>query len=122
MVAEMSILRTVTSALLLIGGIAGCSHMTPGTVAMTTESGPTTRGSTESTTPRTESDALTITCKDYLVLDDAAQTAIVAEILAQQGSVLGSANSDATKTLADAVCQFLPKSTVKEILVGGPVP
>jgi hypothetical protein len=101
--------RTV-AALLLIGGIAGCSHMTTGTVAMTTEAGPPS------------ADALTITCEEYLDLDAAEQKAIVGEILAQPGSVLLPGNSEATKTLADAVCQFLPKSTVKEILVGGPVP
>jgi hypothetical protein len=127
---------TVAAALLAVGAIAGCTDMTTGTVAMTTESGPTTRRSTESTTPSTSSRsptprtssgapppsrALTISCRDYLRLDVASQTAIIAEILKQEGSPF-SGSSDVAKQLADAVCQFIPSSTVHEILVGGPVP
>jgi hypothetical protein len=137
MVAEMRThVWTVAAAVLVIAGVAGCSNMTTGTVAMTTESGPTTRRPTAPTTPRTTSrspaprtssdvpppsDALTISCKDYLRLDVATQTAIIAEILRQEGSVLNG-SSDIAKQLADAVCQFIPSSTVHEILVGGPVP
>ena len=115
--------RTVAAALFLIVGLVGCSHMTQGTASMPTGS----RGSSPSSAPRTSadappsSDALTITCGDYIKLDEAAQTEIIAEIMKKQGSVLDG-RPDVTKQLADAVCQFLPKSTVQEILVGGPVP
>jgi hypothetical protein len=115
--------RIVAAAVFLIGGIAGCSHMTQGTASMPEGS----RGGSQSTSPRTSSsaapssDPLSISCRDYLRLDEAAQTEIIAEIMKKQGSVLDGA-PDVTKQLADAVCQFLPKSTVQEILVGGPVP
>jgi hypothetical protein len=115
--------RSVATALFLIGGLAGCSHMTQGTAAMPAQS----RGASPSTSPRTSSEApassdpLTMSCRDYLRLDEAAQTEVIAEIMKKQGSVLDG-SPDVTKQLADAVCQFLPKSTVQEILVGGPVP
>jgi hypothetical protein len=43
---------------------------------------------------------------------------VIEEILAQEGSVLGPQNTEIAKTLADAVCQFLPTGTVSEILLG----
>jgi hypothetical protein len=63
-----------------------------------------------------------MTCKDYLDLDPNTQTAVIDEILNQEGSVLGPQNTEIAKTLADAVCQFLPTSTVSEILLGGSPP
>jgi hypothetical protein len=123
------------AAILLAAGITACERTTPGTVAMTTEPGAsTTRSSTPSTSqprtssPRTSSnvpppsDSLTMTCKAYLDLDPDTQTAVVDEILKQEGSVLGPQNTEIAKTLADAVCQFLPTSTVSEILLGGSPP
>jgi hypothetical protein len=130
--------RTVTAAVVLIAGIAGCSHMTTGTATMRPQPDPETRRSIaptiprstipRSTSPRTSSNvpppsnSLTITCKDYLDLDKASKIAVVEEILKQEGSVLDPTTSDISQTLADAVCQYLPNSTVKEILIGGPVP
>ncbi len=128
------------ATLMLAAGITACERTTPGTVAMTTEPGfTTTRTSTPfplptlptrpgTSTPRTSSnvpppgDSLTMTCEQYIDLDPDTQTAVIEEILAQEGSVLGPQNTEIAKTLADAVCQFLPTSTVSEILLGGGPP
>jgi hypothetical protein len=133
--------RTTAAAVVLIAGIAGltgCSHMTTGTATMRPQPVPETRRTAaptvprtttaRPTTPRTSSDvpapsnSLTMSCKDYLELDQNTRRAVIDKILEQHGGGLGGDESDITKTLADAVCQFLPTSTVSEILVGGPVP
>jgi hypothetical protein len=115
------------------GAIAGCDRTTPGTVAKTTEAGPSTRLSTSprattsaprTSAPRTSSDvpppgdALGMTCADYVDLDEASQTAVIEAILKNEKSVLSPGDSEIAKTLADAVCTFLPESTVSEILLG----
>jgi hypothetical protein len=115
------------------GAIAGCDRTTGGTVAMTTEAGPSTRISTSSrpttsaprtSTPRTSSNApppggaLAVTCEEYVDLDKAGQTAVIEEILKDEKSVLSPGDAEIAKTLADAVCTFLPDSTVSEILLG----
>jgi hypothetical protein len=123
------------AAVVLAAGITSCERSIPGTVAMTTEPGPsTTRSSAPSkarpstSTPHTSldvpppSNSLTMTCKDYTDLDPDTQTAVIQEILTQEGSVLGPENAEIAKSLADAVCQFLPDSTVSEILLGGGPP
>jgi hypothetical protein len=63
-----------------------------------------------------------MTCKEYIDLDPDTQTAVVEDILAQEGSVFGPENTEIAKTLADAVCQFMPTGTVSEILLGGSPP
>jgi hypothetical protein len=124
----------VAAALFVVAAaVAGCDRTTEGTVAMTTEAGPPLRSSTSSrptpssprtTLPRTSSpapppgDALALTCKQYVGLDEASRTAVVEEILKDQSSVLSPGDADIAKTLADAVCTFLPDSTVAEILLG----
>ena len=100
---------------------------------MTTEAGPSTRVSTSSrpttssprtSTPRTSSnapppgDALSVTCAEYVDLDTADKTALIEEILKDESSVLSPGDAEIAKTLADAVCTFLPDSTVSEILLG----
>jgi|GEM_PF-1215762 hypothetical protein len=130
--------RTAAAAVILIAAITGCSHMTTGTATMRPQPVPETRRATPPTIPRTTSarptaprpssdvpapsNSLTMSCADYLDLDQATRTAVIGEILKQHGSGPGNDEADITKTLADAVCQFLPNSTVSEILVGGPVP
>lgn len=129
--------RTIAATVVLIAGITGCSHMTTGTATMRPQPVPETRRSTVPTIPRTTSprstaprpssdvpapsNSLTMSCQDYLDLDQETRLAVIGEILRQHGSAL-EGGSDITKTLADAVCQFLPNSTVSEVLVGGPVP
>jgi hypothetical protein len=118
---------------LVAGAVAGCDRTTPGTVAMTTEAGASTRISTSprpttssprTSTPRTSpnapppGNALNITCADYIDLDTADRTAVIEEILKDQASVLSPGDAEIAKTLADAVCTFLPESTVSEILLG----
>ncbi|BDX29804.1 hypothetical protein TUM20985_03510 [Mycobacterium antarcticum] len=132
-------LRVLVAAATFVvaGAIAGCDRTTPGTVAMTTEAGPSTRTSTSSrpttssprtSTPRTSSEApppggaLGVTCSEYVDLDDAGKTAVIEEILSSENSVLGTGDAEIAKTLADAVCTFLPDSTVSEILLGGTPP
>ncbi|TPG28314.1 hypothetical protein [Mycolicibacterium hodleri] len=119
------------------GAVAGCDRTTPGTVAMTTEAGSSTRVSTSSrpttssprtSSPRTSSeapppgDALSVTCAEYVGLDSASKTAVIEEILKDETSVLSPGDAEIAKTLADAVCTFLPESTVAEILLGGTPP
>lgn len=67
-------------------------------------------------------DALTMTCADFNKLDAATKKAVVNAILEGEDSILGPENVDIARSLADAVCQFLPDSTVSEVLLGGPVP
>ena len=123
----------VAAGVVLAGALAGCGHTVTGTVAMTTEPGATTRTTSKpSTSPRTSSprtstpatpgDAQSVTCSQYNDLDDADKTAVIDEILATEGSMLGPENTDIAKTLADAVCQFLPNGKVSEILLGSPPP
>ncbi len=63
-------------------------------------------------------DALAVTCQEYVGLDKAEQTAVIEEILKDAKSVLSPGDAEIAKTLADAVCTFLPDSTVSEILLG----
>lgn len=129
--------RVLVAALTFVvaGAISGCDRTTPGTVAMTTEAGPSTRSSTSSrptpssprtSTPRTPSnapppgDALSVTCEQYGGLDQASRTAVVQEILSNEASVFTPEDAEIATTLADAMCTFLPESTVAEILLGGP--
>ncbi|MEU0498163.1 hypothetical protein [Mycobacterium sp. NPDC006124] len=127
----------VAAALVAVtAAVAGCDRTTEGTVAMTTEAGPPLSTSTSSrpiptlpTLPRTNTpgpsspapppgDALALTCEQYVGLDEASRTAVIQEILKDQNAVLGPNEADIAKTLADAVCTFLPDSTVSEILLG----
>ncbi len=127
----------VAAAFAVTGAAAGCDRTTSGTVAMTTEAGSSTRTSSSrpttssprtstprTSTPRTSSqapptgDPLDATCSQYVALDEAGRTAIIEEILQNESSVLGPSDAEIAKTLADAVCTFLPDSKVSEILLG----
>jgi hypothetical protein len=129
--------RVAAATFAVAAVISGCDRITEGTVAMTTQAGPSTSVSTPSrpttssprtSTPRTPApapapgDAANVTCEEYATLDDDAQTALIEEILSDQSSVLGPGDAEIAKTLADAVCTFLPDSTVSEILLGGTTP
>jgi hypothetical protein len=61
-------------------------------------------------------------CKEYNGLDADTQLAVIEEIVSQEGSVIGQQNTEIAKTLADAMCQFIPDSTVSELLLGGSPP
>jgi hypothetical protein len=60
-------------------------------------------------------------CREFDGLDEATKLAVIREILAQKNNPLGQ-SEDIAKTLVDAVCQFLPDSTVNEVLLGGSPP
>jgi len=133
------------ATIVLAAGITACERTTPGTVAMTTEPGASLSTSPRTTsrptlptfpglpgipglpsTPRTSSNvpppsnSLTMKCKEYNGLDADTQLAVVQQIVSQQGSVIGQQNIEIAKTLADAMCQFIPDSTVSQLLLGGP--
>jgi hypothetical protein len=126
--------RHAAAALITVGVLAGCSHTTAGSVAMTTEPGPSTTRSSNptptSTIPSSSApsapgapapgDAMTMTCKEYSELDEDSQQAVIDEIVGEQGSLIGPENAELAKTLADATCGFLPDAVLSEILLGGP--
>lgn len=59
-------------------------------------------------------------CDEYNDLDPETQRAVIEEIVAQQGSVLG--NTDIAQTVAGAVCLLFPQNTVSDVLLGGSPP
>ena len=59
-------------------------------------------------------------CSEYSELDDATQLAVLRAILADQHSILGEGNDEIAKAIADPMCQFMPESTVRELLGGSP--
>lgn len=61
-----------------------------------------------------------MTCHEYNALDDATRLAVLRAILADQNSMFPKGQEDMVKTVADAMCQFLPDSTVSELLAGSP--
>ena len=131
--------RAAAAALILVGVLAGCSRTTTGEVAMTTERGLTTSARTSpQTTPRIPStrtpstprtpnpnapaNSLTMSCEEYNDLDEDTQRAVVDEIISQEDSVFDPQVAEVAKTLADAMCQFLPTSKVSDVLFGGSFP
>jgi hypothetical protein len=138
--------RLAAAALIGASLVVACSRTVEGTAtragspdatAETRLPSPSTRSSTprstpRSTTPRTSTsrtpsasppgDPLTTTCAEYTDMSPADQSAVIEAILAEEGSVLGPENVDIAKSLTDAACQFLPKATVSEILLGTPPP
>jgi hypothetical protein len=135
------------AALILAGLTAGCERTTPGTVAMTTQPGPPiTSPSTKTPTtvpglpgipipdipipgfPRNTDvpvvpappNALTMTCSDFIKLDEATRLAVIRAILAQENNPLGPNGESVGQMLAEAACQFLPEATVSEVLMGKP--
>ena len=129
----------VATAVLCIGIAAACERSVPGTVAMTTEPGPPlttatmtamptiTFGPGPSSNPTPTSavpapaNSLTMTCKEFSGLDDATRKAVVQAILAQQkdsSSPFGMLGAEFAESMATTVCQFLPQSTVKDVLTG----
>jgi hypothetical protein len=132
------------ASILLAAGITACERTTPGTVAMTTEPGASLSTSQRTTsrptlpsfpgipglpsTPRTSSNvpppsnSLTMKCEEYNGLDADTQLSVIQKIVSQDGSVIGQQNVEIAKTLADAMCQFIPSSTVNDLLLGGSPP
>lgn len=143
--AARPVAGAAVAALLLAGALTACSQTVEGTATRAgspdstadTRTPPTTRRPSTTSSPRTTSprstdsptpgappsgDPLTMTCEEYVDLDAAGQDAVVEAILTEEGSVLGPENTDIAKSLADAMCQFLPSATVSELLLGTPPP
>jgi hypothetical protein len=61
-------------------------------------------------------------CSEFVNLDQATRLAVVRAILAGQDSVFGPMGAEFASSMANTMCQFLPDSTVREVLTGSPPP
>jgi hypothetical protein len=61
-------------------------------------------------------------CSEFIKLDDAAQLAVVKEILDQSHSAFSPFGDDLAESMANTMCQFLPDRTVYEVLAGSTPP
>jgi hypothetical protein len=147
-VAQMkTYVRVGAAALMVVGLAGGCSRTTEGTVAMTTEPGPPISSEdTETAQPTIPGlpdfelpdmpglpgfpgsdvpdvppppNAQTMTCEEYVDLDEATQKAVVKAILNEDGVTDESAELTAI-LMASAMCQFMPELTVSEVVSGSP--
>jgi hypothetical protein len=116
--------------------LTACVKTTGGSVAMTTEPGaPITTSSPTTTTSRPSgtaspsttssevpapSNALTITCSEFVKLDENTRLAVVKEILKDENSAFGPLGDEFSETMANTMCEFMPDRTVREILTGTP--
>lgn len=124
----------LAAVLICLGLTTACERSTPGTIAMTTEPGTTTSTTTPSTSTPTKTrstapstpvvpapqNALTMTCGEFIKLDDATQLAVVKAIIADERSVVFSGNEQIAVTLAQTICSFGADATVSEVLGGTP--
>jgi hypothetical protein len=125
------------AAVICLGMTTGCERTVPGTVAMTTQPGPTTTtrpprttsrptaAPTRTSSPTSEvpapANALTMTCKEFTGLDDATKKAVVKAILDQEkDNPFGTLGTEFAESIASTMCEFLPDSTVREVLMGSP--
>jgi hypothetical protein len=61
-----------------------------------------------------------MTCSEFNKLDEATRLAVIRAILAQDNNPLGPNSESVGQMLAEAACQFLPQTTVSEVLMGTP--
>ncbi|HZA12221.1 hypothetical protein [Mycobacterium sp.] len=131
-------LRVIAAVVICLGVATGCQRTTGGTVAMTTEPGPPISARPSTTTSRPTAlpptrrpsptsevppppNATAMTCKNFSGLDDATRRAVVKAILDEQkDSPFGMLGPDFAQSMATTMCQFMPDSTVKEVLTGAP--
>jgi hypothetical protein len=122
--------RVVATAVMCLG-LAACVKTTGGSVAMTTEPGGSTPTSTTTSRPsRTSTSstsevpvppgAMTMTCKEFVKLDEPTRLAVVKEILKGDNSAFGPLGDEFSETMANTMCDFMPDRTVREILTGTP--
>jgi len=128
--------RVVGTAVMCLG-LAACVKTTGGSVALTTEPGGSTPTSTttsrpsgtsrSSPTPTTSTSevpappgAMTMTCKEFVKLDEPTRLAVVKEILKGDNSAFGPLGDEFSETMANTMCEFMPDRTVREILTGTP--
>ena len=142
-------LRVTAAALIFVGLATGCSHTTPGTVAMTTEPGPPLSspstddpgfpsipglpnipglpripgfpmpGNTDVPEVPAPANSLTMKCSEYSKLDEATQRAVIRAILAEQKNRRGPESEMVAAIMATTMCEFLPSAVVKEVVLGG---
>ena len=103
----MAAATAMGTALLATALATGCTRTTTGTLAQTTEPGPELV------------DAQSITCGEYAELDEQSQLAVVDELIGKRDNPLGDQGTAVAKTLADAICEYLPASRLSEVLLGG---
>lgn len=101
--------RVVTAAMLIAVALTtGCVRTTPGTVAQTTE-------------PRPPGpDPQTVTCSEYLELDEDVKISVIEEIVSGGDTPFGQRSGVVAKTLADTLCELLPQAPLSRLLMGGP--
>jgi hypothetical protein len=98
---------------------------------MTTEPGGPTSTSASTTLPRPSPTsatsevpappgAMTMTCKDYVKLDEPTRLAVVKEILKGDNSAFGPLGDEFSENMAYTMCDLVPDRTVREILTGTP--
>ncbi|AMO59086.1 Uncharacterised protein [Mycolicibacterium phlei] len=66
--------------------------------------------------------ALTMSCREFIALDDPTRLAVIREILKQESNPLGPDGEGIGEILVKTACQFLPGASVNEILLGGTPP
>jgi hypothetical protein len=147
-VAQMKTHVWLGAAALIVMGLAtGCQQTTEGSVAMTTEPGPDLTSEPTATAQPTipglpgfeipdipglpglpgsdvpdvpaPPNATTMSCDEYTGLDEATQKAVIRAILGGEGTPDETAEMTAM-LLAGAMCQFMPESTVSDIVSGSP--
>jgi hypothetical protein len=100
--------------------------MTTEPVGPTPSSTTTTTSRPSRTSPSATSEvpappgAMTMTCKDYVKLDEPTRLAVVREILNGDNSTFGPLGDEFSETMANTMCDFVPDRTVREILTGTP--
>ena len=125
-------LRSAAIVLMCLGLVA-CEKTVEGSVAMTTQPGPSTSASpttsrTRTPSPETTSEvpalagALTMKCDEFVKLEQPARIAVVREILKQENSVFGQLGDEFAESMANTMCQFMPDAPVREVLMGSGPP
>lgn len=124
-------MRLRSAAIVLIClGLVACERTVEGSVAMTTEPGPSTSASPTTSRTRTSSPetttsevpapagALAMKCEEFVELEQPERIAVVREILEQENSVFGQLGDEFAESMANTMCQFMPEATVREVLMG----
>lgn len=107
-----------------VAALAGCSKsdLTPvkaaGDSSTTTSTSVTTSTQVESSTP--PSNALTMSCTEFMGLDQATKQAVTTEIIAGNRTIVNPNNTSLAVVLAEAMCTHEPNSTVNTALGGPP--
>ncbi|WP_341268000.1 hypothetical protein [Gordonia malaquae] len=118
-----------------VAALAGCSKsdLTPvkaaGDSSTTTSTSVTTSTQVESSTPPSSapastvpapSNALTMSCTEFMGLDQATKQAVTTEIIAGNRTIVNPNNTSLAVVLAEAMCTHEPNSTVNTALGGPP--